>query len=102
MSNQPSFDVSSPRKVLFERARILVVDDQLPNVRLLERHLMKAGCADIKTTTDSRLALPMYREFAPDVVLLDLMMLRCTPLVYQSMGKILLLLMIVLRPHVGR
>jgi DNA-binding response OmpR family regulator len=54
--------------------RILVVDDQGPSVRLLERLLERAGYANVIGTTDSRQAVPLYSEFAPDLVILDLMM----------------------------
>ncbi len=55
-------------------ANILIVDDQEANVRLLERILQQAGFDNVKSTTDSRLALPLYTGFRPDLVLLDLHM----------------------------
>jgi two-component system NtrC family sensor kinase len=55
-------------------ARILVVDDEPTNVLLIERLLEQTGYAHVVSTTDSRRTLPLYREFAPDLVLLDLMM----------------------------
>ena len=55
-------------------ARILIVDDQEANVRLLERVLQQAGFENVKSTTDSRLAIPLYVGFQPDLVLLDLHM----------------------------
>jgi two-component system NtrC family sensor kinase len=55
-------------------ARILIVDDEPANVRLLERLLATAGYAHIEKTTDSRRVLDLYRSFQPDLVLLDLMM----------------------------
>jgi putative two-component system response regulator len=55
-------------------ARILIVDDQEPNVMLLQRLLEHAGYRTIQTTTDARQALPLYVGFQPDIVLLDLMM----------------------------
>lgn len=55
-------------------ARILIVDDQEANVRLLERILRRAGYATFATTTEPRLALALYLGFQPDIVLLDLRM----------------------------
>lgn len=55
-------------------ARILIVDDEPVNVRLLEYHLQDRGQMNFRSTTDSRQALPLFREYQPDLVLLDLMM----------------------------
>src|ERR1700730_18008108 len=57
-----------------KRAKILIVDDQESNVRLLERLLQQAGYTTLQSTTDSRLVLPLFTEFRPDLILLDLMM----------------------------
>src|SRR5712691_2599435 len=58
------------------RARILIVDDELSNVRLLERLLDRAGYTHLKSTTDPRQILPLFSEFTPDLILLDLNMPR--------------------------
>ena len=55
-------------------ARILIVDDVETNVRLLERSLRQAHYEQILTTTDSRQVLTLYRDWRPDLLLLDLMM----------------------------
>ena len=55
-------------------AKILIVDDEEPNIRLLGRMLSKAGYNDIVSTVDSRQALALFTEFQPDLVLLDLNM----------------------------
>ena len=55
-------------------ARILIVDDEEPNVRLLERMLTKVGYESLTTTTDSREACRLFQELEPDLVLLDLNM----------------------------
>ncbi|HKO16670.1 MAG TPA: HD domain-containing phosphohydrolase [Gemmatimonadaceae bacterium] len=55
-------------------ARILIVDDQAPNVQLLQRLLERAGYREIRGTTDSRAGLAAVAEFHPDVILLDLHM----------------------------
>ena len=60
--------------IVLEDARILIVDDEPANVLLLQRLLEDAGYRHLKATTDARQALGLYREFAPDLILLDLMM----------------------------
>ena len=40
----------------------------------MERLLQDAGYQNLSTTTDSRRALDLFREFGPDLILLDLMM----------------------------
>jgi putative two-component system response regulator len=55
-------------------ARILIVDDQESNVRLLEGILRRAGYTQITSTMDPRLALGLYEDLQPDLLLLDLMM----------------------------
>ncbi len=55
-------------------ARLLIVDDEPANVRLLERLFERGGYSNYKSTTDSRLAVPLFQEFQPDLVLLDLLM----------------------------
>lgn len=58
----------------FENARILVVDDEESNLRLLRRILEKAGYAEIRTTSDGAAVPRMVEEFVPDLLLLDLHM----------------------------
>jgi len=54
--------------------RILIVDDEEANVRLLERILGRATQAELRSTTDSRTVTSLFTEFKPDLVLLDLRM----------------------------
>lgn len=56
------------------KAKILIVDDQPPNVLLLEKFLKSIGYTNLRSTTDSREAVPIYKEFQPDLLLLDLNM----------------------------
>src|SRR4051794_11478795 len=58
----------------FARMKVLVIDDEPVNVALLEDVLAEAGFRNVRSLTDSRLALESCEEFAPDLVLLDLMM----------------------------
>jgi putative two-component system response regulator len=55
-------------------ARILVVDDQEANVRLLEKILQRAGYRNVATTTDPRQVMALYGELVPDLIVLDLHM----------------------------
>ena len=55
-------------------ARILVIDDEPANTRILDRLLHQAGYAEVEITNDSRLAIDVYERFRPDIVLLDLHM----------------------------
>jgi putative two-component system response regulator len=57
-----------------ESARILVVDDQAPNVTLLERLLDVSGFGNVVSTTDSSRVLGLCAEAEPDLILLDLQM----------------------------
>ena len=55
-------------------ARVLVVDDEPANVRLLEKLLGKWGFADVVTTTRSAEVVALCRHVRPDLLLLDLQM----------------------------
>ena len=56
------------------RARILAVDDQEPNLKLLERLLRSKGYEHIETLSDSREVTERFIAFKPDLVLLDMRM----------------------------
>ncbi len=58
----------------FQKAKILIVDDEQANIDLLEDILENEGYINFKSTQDSRKALDMYKEIRPDLVLLDLNM----------------------------
>jgi len=55
-------------------SRILIVDDQEANVRLIEFILDSAGFQQYSHTTDSRQVLQLCSTFQPDILLLDLQM----------------------------
>ncbi|MFQ5449485.1 MAG: HD-GYP domain-containing protein [Nitrospinaceae bacterium] len=57
-----------------EEGKILIIDDEEGNVRVLERLLKQAGFINIYSLTDSRQAIENYRKIRPDLVLLDLKM----------------------------
>lgn len=56
------------------QAKILIVDDNPSNVILLKKILAFSGYVNIETTTDSRDVINIYKEFRPDLILLDLEM----------------------------
>jgi CheY-like chemotaxis protein len=55
-------------------ARVLAVDDDEANLRVLRRLLQRAGCTQVETTSDPTAAEGMAERFGPDLVLLDLNM----------------------------
>lgn len=59
---------------VFKHARILIVDDEEPNVTLLRRLLERAGFSQLESTEDSRDVASLYVSFRPDLILLDLHM----------------------------
>lgn len=58
----------------FGRMKILIIDDEPLNVALLEDMLSEAGYKQVRSVTDSRVAVATCGTFVPDLVLLDLMM----------------------------
>ena len=62
----PSTETSGPR--------ILIVDDQLSNVRLLEQTLRRAGFTEVMSTIDSCEVVALHLQYRYDVLLLDLQM----------------------------
>jgi putative two-component system response regulator len=56
------------------KARILIIEDQEHNIRLLQRLLRRAGYTEIEGTTDPREAVARFLAYQPDLVLLDLHM----------------------------
>ena len=54
--------------------RILIVDDQPANVRLLEHTLKRAGFADVMSMTDPRQVEALHLEHRYDLIVLDLQM----------------------------
>jgi putative two-component system response regulator len=49
--------------------KILIINDEVPNVLLLERVLTRAGFDNFLSTTDSREAATLFDDFQPDLVL---------------------------------
>ncbi len=63
----------SSSKTKPRRSRILIADDNQPNVELLEAFLAEID-ADIEIAVDGRDTLDKVASFSPDLILLDVMM----------------------------
>jgi putative two-component system response regulator len=59
-----------------KRSRILIVDDEPVNVRLLECILHQAGYTNLVRSLDPTMVEALYAEHEPDLILLDLHMPR--------------------------
>jgi signal transduction histidine kinase len=68
------------REVDLSSSSILIVDDQQPNVELLEQILGMQGYRKVTSTTDSRQVAIICSELNPDLILLDLHMPHLTGL----------------------
>ena len=55
------------------KSKILIADDNVPNVELLEAYLDGLDC-EIAVAVDGRDTLAKVAEFQPDLILLDIMM----------------------------
>lgn len=55
-------------------ARIMIVDDQEVNLRLLELVLRREGFTNIYSVADSYAVIPAFASYQPDIILLDLLM----------------------------
>jgi adenylate cyclase len=58
------------------RARILIVDDQESNIRLLQHTLRRAGYLEVTSTADAIEVCALHRKNRYDLILLDLQMPR--------------------------
>ena len=56
------------------RAKILLVDDNADNARLLQQILQSAGYTAVSTTTEPRLVAPLHAQHRYDLIMLDLLM----------------------------
>ena len=55
-------------------AKILIVDDQRSNIRLLEQTLLRAGYAGVMSTTEPCAVTALHQKHRYDLILLDLQM----------------------------
>jgi len=59
---------------VLRESRILIIDDEAPNIRLLLRLLRRAGFTNLVSTTDAREVPDLIKAAPPDLILLDLWM----------------------------
>lgn len=59
---------------LLRQAKILIVDDEISNIRLVKDILRIHGYSQVHSTTDPRQATSLVAEIQPDLILLDLHM----------------------------
>ncbi len=57
-----------------EEAKILIVDDDIYLVRLLDVFLKTSGFSKVRSETDPRKVMALYKSFKPDLLILDLIM----------------------------
>lgn len=55
-------------------SRILIVDDTLANIEVLENLLLMKGYTNVRSISDSTIAIDTIKQFQPELILLDLMM----------------------------
>lgn len=63
---------------VLHESRILIIDDEEPNIRLLLRLLKRAGFTNLIWTTDATEVPALIEKSPPDLILLDLWMPRTT------------------------
>lgn len=89
-----------------QRSKILIADDNQPNVELLEAYLADVDC-DIAVAADGQETLEKVASFAPDVILLDVMMPRlsgfevCQQLKADSKTRRIMVLMVTALNELG-
>ncbi|MFK7859994.1 MAG: EAL domain-containing protein [Granulosicoccus sp.] len=73
-STQESLDLDDQALRLMGNAKIMMVDDEPINMRVLQLHLTAEGYERFVTVSDSTIALSVMRSEKPNVLLLDLNM----------------------------
>jgi putative two-component system response regulator len=61
-------------ETLGQTAKLMIVDDEPVNVKVVQKHLKLAGYRNFVTSTDSTAALELISKEMPDVILIDIMM----------------------------
>ncbi|NOX58446.1 MAG: response regulator [Planctomycetes bacterium] len=57
-----------------KNARIMIIDDEPINIKVVRKYLQMAGYENFITTTDSTSAIEIIAKENPDIILLDIMM----------------------------
>jgi putative two-component system response regulator len=58
----------------YKSAKVMIVDDEAFNIKVVQAHLTLAGYSNFVTTTDPRPVMAMIVNETPDIILLDIMM----------------------------
>ncbi len=74
MENYTSKNNLFPDEQELANAKVLIVDDEDANVRVLEWAFKQARFSNLQCLTDSTQAKDKFEQFQPDIVLLDLNM----------------------------
>ncbi len=88
------------------RTKVLIADDNQPNVELLEAYLADVDC-DIQIAMDGQETLDKVGQFQPDVILLDVMMPKlsgfevCKKLKDDASTKSIMILMVTALNELG-
>ena len=70
----PAVTIEREKQRLTQTARVVIVDDEPINVKLVRKVLQEVGFVNVTGVTDSTQAIASIREAQADIVLLDLMM----------------------------
>ena len=69
-----SYEINMNTTINSDKKRILVVDDQAANTRLLKLHLEQTNRYEVREENAPKAALSMAEGFQPHLILLDVMM----------------------------
>ncbi len=64
----------SPSRDTTKSAKIMIVDDEPINIKVVQKYLQGHGYTNFRTLTDSSIALRVAKDERPDIILLDIMM----------------------------
>ncbi|KAA5538546.1 response regulator [Roseiconus nitratireducens] len=62
------------RKSESKPGRVMIVDDEPINIKLIQKYLREAGYTDFVITSDARKTVEMVRAEQPDIIILDVLM----------------------------
>ncbi len=65
---------ANPSRATTKSSKILIVDDEPINIKVVQKYLQGYGYTNFRTTTDSTAVLELMRVERPDITLLDIMM----------------------------
>ncbi len=78
-----------PQPAVDREAKILIVDDEVGNLKVLTRLLAQTGYQNISTADNGNRAVELYQSLQPDLVVLDLKMPRMSGFdVLDSLSKV--------------